>query len=297
MAKKKKFDQIAVLSAGAFANVLTGIFFFIILIIFFSLAFAPSGISFDTYPSALVNTSSIIAIGNMSMNNPSYQQILNSLNNSGLNEIITTNGNYLASKDFIVQQNGSSQLILYGDAPAIRANLESVILEINGQKVTSTQELANDLHQYPPGENVTFTVLGNNSEPYNRTIILGQNPSNSSESWLGIGFYQSSNQGFLTNLVSFLSSFKKNNIYYASVIGDVGIFIYNLLWWLVIISFSVALVNMLPMGIFDGGRFFYLTIWAVTKNEKVAKWAFKLATYLFLFLLFLVMFFWILAVR
>jgi len=297
MAEKKTFDQLSVLSAGTFANVLTGIFFFVILIIFFSLAFAPAGVSFDAYPSALVNMSSITAIGNISLNNPSYQQILNSLNNTGLNEITTTNVNYVASKSFIIQQKGSSQLILYEDAPAVRANLESVILDINGQKVTSTQELANLIHGYSPGENVTFTVLNNNSEPYNRTISLGQNPDNQSQSWLGIGFYQPSNQGILANFISTLSSFKRNNIYYASVIGDGGIFIYNLLWWLIIISFSVALVNMLPMGIFDGGRFFYLTVLAITKKENVAKWTFKIATYLFLFLLFVVMFFWVLYVR
>src|SRR5271157_4861565 len=101
MAEKKTFDQLSVLSAGTFANVLTGIFFFVILIIFFSLAFAPAGVSFDAYPSALVNMSSITAIGNISLNNPSYQQILNSLNNTGLNEITTTNVNYVASKSFI----------------------------------------------------------------------------------------------------------------------------------------------------------------------------------------------------
>ena len=59
------------------------------------------------------------------------------------------------------------------------------------------------------------------------------------------------------------------------LIGDSGIFIYDLLWWLIIISISVALVNMLPVGIFDGGRFFYITVLAMTKKEKVAKKSFK----------------------
>ena len=34
------------------------------------------------------------------------------------------------------------------------------------------------------------------------------------------------------------------------------------------ICFSVALINMLPIGIFDGGKFFFLTVAAITKNEK-----------------------------
>jgi membrane-associated protease RseP (regulator of RpoE activity) len=153
------------------------------------------------------------------------------------------------------------------------------------------------LHTFSPGDNITLTVLGNNSEPYNRSIILGQNPNNLSLSWLGVGFMQIQNQGIINQFYNTLSSFNRDHVYYASEIGDAGIFIYDLLWWLVIINISVALINMLPMGIFDGGRFFYLTVWGITKNEKIAKKAFKFATYLFLFLLFVVMFFWIFYIR
>ena len=69
-------------------------------------------------------------------------------------------------------------------------------------------------------------------------------------------------------------------------------FIYDLLWWLVLISFSVALVNMLPVGIFDGGRFFYLTIFAITKSEKAAAKTYKALTFIFLMLLLVLMIFW-----
>ena len=69
-------------------------------------------------------------------------------------------------------------------------------------------------------------------------------------------------------------------------------FVYNLLWWLVLISISVALMNMLPMGIFDGGRFFYLTILLLTKSEKKAKFWFKISTNVLLGLFFLLMVFW-----
>jgi membrane-associated protease RseP (regulator of RpoE activity) len=49
---------------------------------------------------------------------------------------------------------------------------------------------------------------------------------------------------------------------------------------------------MLPVGIFDGGRFFYLAVLAITKSEKKAKKAFSLMTGLFLLLLALTMIFW-----
>jgi len=50
---------------------------------------------------------------------------------------------------------------------------------------------------------------------------------------------------------------------------------------------------MLPVGIFDGGRFFYLTVFALTKSEKIAKKAFAFSTYLFLFILLLLMAAWV----
>jgi len=68
-----------------------------------------------------------------------------------------------------------------------------------------------------------------------------------------------------------ISSFRATNTYYEPSLGELGVFVYNLLWWLVLISLSVALVNMLPMGIFDGGRFFYLTVLGITKNEKLSQ--------------------------
>ena len=55
------------------------------------------------------------------------------------------------------------------------------------------------------------------------------------------------------------------------------------------INLSVALVNMWPVAIFDGGRFFMLSVWAVTGSEKFAMLAFKAMTYLILGSLLLLM--------
>ena len=74
-------------------------------------------------------------------------------------------------------------------------------------------------------------------------------------------------------------------IYYESSLGAFGWFVYYLLWWTVLICISVALVNMLPVGIFDGGRFFYLTVWSITGSEKVAKKAFAISTWVILALI------------
>ena len=77
-------------------------------------------------------------------------------------------------------------------------------------------------------------------------------------------------------------------------LGDFGIFIYNLFWWIVLISLSVALTNMLPMGMFDGGRFFMLTVWGITGNKKIAEGAFKWATWIILALVVVLMIKWVL---
>ena len=59
-----------------------------------------------------------------------------------------------------------------------------------------------------------------------------------------------------------------------------------------IINLLVALFNMLPLGILDGGRFFYLTVWGITRSEKVGKKAYSLMTWILLASLALLMVRW-----
>jgi membrane-associated protease RseP (regulator of RpoE activity) len=92
------------------------------------------------------------------------------------------------------------------------------------------------------------------------------------------------------------TSIKNPTIYYESKIGELGTFIYDLLWWVALISASVALMNMLPLGIFDGGRFFFLTVWGITGNKRAGEIAFKISTWVLLGVLFLLMAKWAIAV-
>ena len=82
-------------------------------------------------------------------------------------------------------------------------------------------------------------------------LVLGEHPDEEGRVWLGIGFLNQKKTGILNNIINFLS-FKQPNIYYKPKF-EVSLFFYNLLWWLTLISFSVALINMLPVGIFGGG--------------------------------------------
>ncbi len=291
MAKKSKFKQMAILSAGTFANILTAIFFFIILLIFFSLAFTPSGVVFDSYVYSVVGVAGISSVNGISLDNPSYEKILNLVNETGLHKIETEDKSYIINKEFLEEQkNVEEYILLFEDAPAINAGLSGIITEIDGVKIDYMEKLSEELLKNSPGDKVTITTIVD-EEIKKYEIILEERPENENLPWLGIGFVNQQKSGILNNFINLLSSFKKPNVHYEERFGA-SLFIYNLLWWLALISLSVALVNMLPVGIFDGGRFFYLTILAITKKEKIAKRAFSFITYLFLFLLFVLMAFW-----
>jgi membrane-associated protease RseP (regulator of RpoE activity) len=53
---------------------------------------------------------------------------------------------------------------------------------------------------------------------------------------------------------------------------------------------------MWPVAIFDGGRFFMISVWAITGNKKFAMNSFKFVTYLILGSLALLMIGWFFAV-
>jgi len=291
MNNSKSFHQMAVLSAGTFANIITAVFFFIIIVIFFLISFAPAGIQFNTYSYSALDISKINSVNGINISNSNYSGILDLLNETGFNEIKTSNGNFITTKDFLIKQKANSKkIVLYDDSPAIRAGIEGAIIKVDGEKIKNWDDFAEILSEKSPGDNLTITSLIDEKE-VNYEITLGKDSEYPEKPWLGIGYSQTERSGIIGRLIDSLSSFKKEYIYYEPKF-EAALFIYNLLWWLILISFSVALVNMLPVGIFDGGRFFYLTIFGITKSEKKAERWFKWITYFFLFLLLVLMFFW-----
>jgi membrane-associated protease RseP (regulator of RpoE activity) len=54
----------------------------------------------------------------------------------------------------------------------------------------------------------------------------------------------------------------------------------------------VALANMMPAWIFDGGRFFYISVFAIVKKEKITKVIFKISNYIILAVFLLLMILW-----
>jgi membrane-associated protease RseP (regulator of RpoE activity) len=280
MQKSKKFSQLSVLAAGTFANVLMTIVFGLILLLFFVAAFSPAGVNFNTYTLDLVNASAITAISS------TY------FDNSTLLEVKANNTTYFADEQMVNYSlsNNASYMIVYDDSPALRAKLSGTIVEIDGKKITSYSDMNITFNTHKPGDNITITTI--NADSKNKTTYDITLAEKDGKAFLGIGFLAQERTGFFAVFYNLLDKIKDPFIYYQSRLGELGIFIFNLFWWAVMISLSVALVNMLPLGIFDGGRFFFLTIWAITKRQKIAENAFKISTWFLLFLIFAMLIKW-----
>lgn len=291
MKTKNKFSQISVLSAGTFANIITAIVFLVILWLFFLVSFTPAGVVFNTYSYSIIPLNNISSVNGFEIENPNYMTILNLMNNESMNRVTAGNTTYLISQDLFEQQQNYSSLILFDDSPALKAGMIGAISKFNGIEIKNRSILEIELKKYSPGDKVTIlTKTSNDTITYD--IILQGRPDNSSAAWLGIGFEEpSKGNGLLSKIYYLLSYFREEGVYYEAK-SEYITFFYDLLWWVILISLSVALVNMLPVGIFDGGGVFYLTVLAITKNEKISKKIFSFVTYLFLFLLLLLMILW-----
>ncbi len=296
MAKKEKIKQMAILSAGAFANVIIGVLFFFILWGFFAASFAPAGISFDSYSYSIVNMSDIKSIDDVNfVIAPTQENLLELVNENGTSLIKTSTNQYVITKGFLEEQkNAINYIFLYDNLPAINAGLSGAISEINGVQIDSREKLANEILAYSPGDVITIETK-TTEETKTYEITLAENPEDETKPLLGIGFLNKQDIGIISKLTNLIYAMKKPNVYYEPKFGA-ALFIYNLLWWLVLISFSIALVNMLPVGIFDGGRFLFLAVWGITKNKNKAEKSFKFLTYFILFCVLILMIFWAIGV-
>jgi len=292
MEKASPFKQMSVLAAGTFANVITAAVFFGVMVLIFTTAFVPAGVAYNTYSYSAVGFAGITSMNNIPLHNATYETLLNLSKGTGLNVIIFNDNTYLINKAGLLEQtNATSYLFLYDDSPAIRAGIDGPIVKFNGVQLSDWASLGNEISKYSPGENVTITTKINDTIITNYNITLGRDPANSTKAWIGVGYADVKGKGVFRQIIDGLSSFKKKYILYEPR-SEAWLFVYNLLWWLVLISISVALMNMLPMGIFDGGRFFYLTILSLTKSKKKAELWFKISTNFLLGLFALLMVLW-----
>ena len=292
MALAPKKHQLSILAAGTFANVIMFIIFGLILWGFFALSFSPTGIVFNSYAQSVVNVSDIAKVGNISI---SSVILIPTITQEGLNKITTSDGkNYYAPKEILTKEilENNEQIVLFDDAPAIKENLVGAITSIDGTPIHSQKELTDVLSTLKPGDKVSVTTIDSEKLIHNYEIELG---NRNEKAYLGVGFYATETSGFRGLLARGISKFREPNTYYTpNWDGDFAQFIYDMLWWIVIINILVALMNMLPVSILDGGRFFYLTILGITGSDKWAKKIYSWITWFILALLALMMGRWFL---
>ncbi len=280
MKKKKSSEQMVVLGAGTFANLILALLFFCLLILYFNLSFVPSGYIFNNYAYSIIPTNLISKVGNLSDN---------------LTEI------YVGEKKYFLDHNLKKQLgqnishiVVYDDAPAIRAGLKGAIEEIDGIKISNREDLKKFLLNKKPGDEIKIKTINDGKEKI-YTLRLGKHPANKSMAYLGIvSSVPTQNKGIIRKIVSHFMYFRNSSTYYKPRFNkDLAYFIYNLFYWIALINLFVALFNMLPLAILDGGRFFYLAVFSLTKSKKIATNSFKFISYVIILIFILMLFSWL----
>lgn len=310
METKPKYQQIAVLSAGVFVNFILAIIFFLMLSGFFVLAYVPAGAMFNTYANGIVDVNSIDKIGGVDVEGLNSKELLKIINKNNLtdNLILGSNGNTLELTK--IEANGEiyyttieklklqlesemEEVLVYLDLPAINAGLRGAIVQINEFEIKDYEDLSNAMKGFQPGEEIKIITkdIENNNEILEYNLVLEEDPTQEGRAVLGIGYQANARVlGKITDFFVFTKEIGTN--YEPRFNADFILFIYNLIWWLALINLSVALINMWPVAIFDGGRMFMLTIWAITGSEKLGMWLFKFMTYVILGALLLLMVGW-----
>jgi membrane-associated protease RseP (regulator of RpoE activity) len=292
MQQKKIFPQLTILGAGVFANILLGIIFFFVMIGSYNVSYTPSGVVFNDYSYSLFTP---LQMQNLTLNG----KIL-AVDGLNLTGITILEKNYFISPEYFkLNQSDFTETTLikaYQDLPAINNQISGAIRKINEVPVNNQKDFVNEMSLHKPGENITLTT--NSLDLKNQTtktysMVLGADYNNSSRAVIGTAVLQPNGRGMRMMMYKLMNYFREPGVNYEPKSHqEFTIFIYNLLWWIVLINFSVALTNMLPMGIFDGGRFYYLTILAITKKKKLAEQVFKWTTKIILGVFALLMVLW-----
>jgi len=169
----------------------------------------------------------------------------------------------------MVMPAGFSVADVTPDFPAATAGLEPGVTYdlVDGQEISSYEELAVILSSLSPGDEIT---IGNEEESY--TLVTVENPADEQKAFIGVVGIQtefSPKQG--VPLWSF----------------HVMMFLRQFFFWIFVLSVGLGAFNLLPLGPVDGGRMIQLAF-AKTLGEKKGNviWT-KLALALVVVILFL----------
>tara|TARA_Y100000034_G_C6845607_1_gene383048 strand:+ start:19 stop:597 length:579 start_codon:yes stop_codon:yes gene_type:complete len=152
-----------------------------------------------------------------------------------------------------------------GPSDNLGIELNSRLISINGEPVEDLTKI--------------FFIL-NNTSPYEKVEI----ETNQGLFYITLGEHPEEDRGYMG--VQFLPSCRPENYVGCSTAGTKILgWIYGLVAWLFITNLLVGLINLLPLGIVDGGRMFYLAMLILTRSEKVAKRLFGAVSIILLIML------------
>lgn len=280
MAKKKKKAQLQILGAGSFSNFVFAIIFVLLMQVFFFAVYQPAGVNYSLEYSA-VNLTHIDAIGNYTS-----EEFFN-LSDTELESINTTlaikteKAYYWLDPPLIQSIPFFKKALLkqgyltaYADSPAYNANLSGGLMAIDGQEVKNPEQIVQILSEYEPGQTVEIKT---SRGIYN--IELDQNKDYPEKAHLGVMFLQLQNNPRAILARTATPFFSPNTFTEPRFNEEIIKFFSDLFLWLILISFFVAIFNMLPVGFLDGGKFMYLSALMLTKSKKKAETIFKISSY------------------
>jgi len=212
-----------------------------------------------------------------------------------LNIYVTENGS--ANNQFLNDLNLSAEnltsaeiknLTFYFDSNnRIMGNL-GTLEKLDNKQIFSSEDIKKVLENKNEMDIVPVTILLNGAEKkYNFT--LNKNVK-TGKIFIGFGNTQQRPKTVKNKILDFFTVKKQTTEYAPNF--ETADFFYNLIWWVMVINFLVGLFNMLPLGILDGGRFFYLTVLAITGKKKTSEKAYKLVGKLILLMFILMMVFY-----
>ncbi|MEK6889630.1 MAG: site-2 protease family protein [Nanoarchaeota archaeon] len=279
MLKTSKVQQMTILAAGTFANVIMMILFSILLVFFFHVSYTPSGFIFNSYAISEINLSDVDQANNLSASNLTFIPV--QVNDK---TFYATEKSLSYSKD-----NNLNTLLAYDDSPAFKAKLSGAIIEVDNTKITSQADLSLALSNHKPGDLINIKTINSTEAITNYDITLGERDG---KAYLGILSYPQQKKGAFGVVYNVFGKIKNSNTYYTPKFQSAD-FIYDLLWWIVILNLLVALFNMYPAGILDGGRFLMLTVWGLTGSKKAGERTLSVMTYILLALVVIMMIKWV----
>lgn len=120
-------------------------------------------------------------------------------------------------------------------------NPGEIILQMDETQIKSINDLERVMSQKKPGDKVQIAT---DKKTYN--LVLAKNPEKENLSYLGV---------------------KLQNNFPLAII-----WLMDLLWWLITLSFGIGLFNLLPIGPLDGGRMLQLVMHKIFNKEKGEKY-------------------------